>query len=222
MITVHKELIQGSEPWLAARCGLLTAGEMHFLVTPTLKVTSNEKERTHLWELLAQRITDYVEPAYVSDDMLRGMDDEVDALELYHENHSEIERVGFITNDKFGFVIGYSPDALVGGDGQVECKSRRAKFQVQTIVEGVIPPEYMIQLQTGLLVSERKWVDFVSYSGGLPMFVLRCYPIQKIQDAIVEAATGFDTRIKGNMVVYSQATKGLIPTERKIREEVIF
>jgi tetrahydromethanopterin S-methyltransferase subunit B len=215
-------MIQGSEEWAAARCGLLTASEMHLIVTPTLKAASNDKERGHLYELLAQRITQYVEPRYVSDDMLRGMDDEIDALELYSENHAKIERVGFITNDKFGFTIGYSPDALVGADGQVECKSRRAKYQVQTIVEGVTPPEYMIQLQTGLMVSERKWCDFVSYSGGLPMFVLRCYSIQKVQDAILEAATGFETRLASNLAAYSGAIKGLIPTERKTRDEVIF
>lgn len=220
MITVDKELIQGSEEWAAVRCGLLTASEMHLIVTPTLKAASNDKERSHMYELLAQRITEYVEPRYVSDDMLRGINDEVDALDLYGENHAKIERVGFVTNDKFGFVIGYSPDALVGDDGQVECKSRRAKFQVQTIVEGVIPPEYMIQLQTGLLVSERQWVDFVSYSGGLPMFVLRCHPIQKVQDAILEAANGFEVRLASNLTAYETSSAGLIRTERKNLEEI--
>jgi hypothetical protein len=43
---------------------------------------------------------------------------------------------------------------LVGADGLIECKSRRQKFQVQTIIENVgaetIPAEFMIQVQTGL------------------------------------------------------------------------
>jgi len=121
-ITYHKDLVQGSEEWLAARCGLLTASEMHLIVTPTLKAASNDKERTHLYELLAQRITGYVEPQYISDDMLRGMDEEITALDLYSKHHSKIDRVGFITNDKWGFTIGYSPDAVVGKEGLVECK----------------------------------------------------------------------------------------------------
>jgi len=70
-ITYYPELIQGSEEWHALRCGLLTASEMKLIITPTLKVASNEKERAHLYELLAQRITKYVVPTYVSDDMLR-------------------------------------------------------------------------------------------------------------------------------------------------------
>lgn len=81
-IIYHAELIQGSEPWHAARCGLLTASEMHLIVTPTLKPASNDKERAHLYELLAQRITGYVEPSYISDAMLRGHQDELDAITL--------------------------------------------------------------------------------------------------------------------------------------------
>ena len=72
-VTYHRDLLQGSESWLQARCGLLTASEMNRILTPTLKAASNDKERAHLFELLAQRITGYVEPHYVTDDMLRGM-----------------------------------------------------------------------------------------------------------------------------------------------------
>lgn len=219
-ITYHEELTQGSEEWAAARCGLLTASEMHLILTPTLKAASNDKERSHLYELLAQRITGYVEPRYISDDMLRGMDDEIAAVELYAKKYAPIERVGFITNDKWGFTIGYSPDALVGDDGLVECKSRRQKYQIQTIVENVVPPEYMIQIQTGLLVSEREWLDFISYSGGLPMFVLRVEPIAEYQEAIVSAATAFEARLAEKLAAYTQASKAFIPTERKIIQEM--
>lgn len=219
-ITYHKDLVQGSEEWLAARCGLLTASEMHLIVTPTLKAASNDKERTHLYELLAQRITGYVEPQYISDDMLRGMDEEITALDLYSKHHSKIDRVGFITNDKWGFTIGYSPDAVVGKEGLVECKSRRQKYQIQTIVDGVVPPEYMIQIQTGLLVSEREWLDFISYSGGLPMFAMRCYPMPEYQEAIVKAATAFEARLAINLETYMKASQDYIPTERKIIQEI--
>jgi len=219
-ITYHKYLVQGSEEWLAARCGLLTASEMHLIVTPTLKAASNDKERTHMYELLAQRITGYVEPQYISDDMLRGMDEEITALDLYAKHHSKIDRVGFITNDKWGFTIGYSPDALVGEHGLVECKSRRQKYQIQTIVDGVVPPEYMIQIQTGLLVSEREWLDFISYSGGLPMFAMRCYPMPEYQEAIVKAATAFEARLAINLETYMKASQDYIPTERKIIQEI--
>jgi hypothetical protein len=219
-IVYHADVVQGSEEWAAMRCGLLTASEMHLIVTPTLKTASNEKERAHLYELLAQRITRYVEPRYIGDDMLRGMDDEITARALYAKEYAPVQDVGFITNDRWGFTIGYSPDALVGEPGLLECKSRRAKFQVQTIIDGEAPADFMIQLQTGLLVSEREWIDFVSYSGGLPMFVCRVYPSPEYQEAIVAAATGFEERLAEKKAKYTANSVGLFPTERKIIEEM--
>lgn len=227
MITVFDEMIQGDDDWLAARCGLLTASEMYLIVTPTLKAASNDKERSHLYELLGQRITQHVEPRYVSDDMLRGQTDEVEAVEIYAKTYAPVERVGFITNDKWGFTIGYSPDCLVGGDGQVECKSRNQKYQVRTLIDYVyvdtIDPDFMIQVQTGLMVSERKWCDLISYCGGLPMATVRVFPDETVQAAILSAATAFEARIavaskKYDAVLASSAR--LIPTERKIEHEM--
>jgi YqaJ-like recombinase protein len=221
-------LIQGSDAWAQARCGLLTASEMKLIITPTLKIASNDKERAHLYELLAQRITSYVEPHYIGDDMLRGIEEEIYARATYAEHYAAVEEVGFITNDKWGFTIGYSPDGVVGFDGLVECKSRRGKYQIQTIVENLgidqgetIPPDFLMQLQTGLLVSERDWIDFVSYSGGLPMVVIRCRPDCKVQNAIVEAAGEFERRLADKLTIYNKASRSLIKTERRVEQEII-
>ncbi len=226
-ITIHAEMVQGSEEWAAARCGLLTASEMHLIVTPTLKAASNDKERSHLFELLAQRITRYVEPRYVGDAMLRGMDDEIDARELYAKTYAPVEIVGFVTNDKWGFTLGYSPDALVGDDGQIECKSRNQKYQVRTIVDYVsaetIDPDFMIQVQTGLLVTERAYCDLVSYCGGLPMATVRVFPDEKIQSAIIGAASQFETKLADKLASFNAILKSkarLIPTKRKIIQEM--
>jgi len=128
MIKVYQEVLQGSDEWYEMRRGLLTASEMKLIITPTLKVASNERERSHLFELMAQRITGYVEPSYIGDDMMRGWDEEIEARKLYSEKYAPVQEVGFITNDKFGFVIGCSPDGLVGDDGLIECKSRKQKY----------------------------------------------------------------------------------------------
>lgn len=224
MITYHPELIQGEDAWHAARCGLLTASEMHLIVTPTLKAASNDKERAHLYELLAQRITQYVEPSYVGDAMLRGHEDEIEAAALYAEHYAPVESVGFVTNDKWGFTIGYSPDALVGDDGLLECKSRRQKLQLKTIVEyfakGTIDPDFVIQAQTGLLVTERKWLDLVSYCGGMPLAKVRVFPDEKVQAAIVEAATAFESRLAVRLAEYNALLPMMLPTERKIMLEM--
>lgn len=229
MIKYHEEVTQGSEEWAAMRCGLLTASEMKLIITPTLKAASNDKERAHLYELLAQRITGYVEPRYISDDMLRGMEDEVEARLQYAKHYAPVTEVGFITNDKWGFTLGYSPDGLIGDDGLIECKSRGQKHQIRTLVDYVsadtIDPDFMIQVQTGLMVSERKWCDLVSYCGGLPMATVRVTPDEKIQAAILEAATAFEERLqaaqrKYDSVLLSKNAR-LIATERREIQEMI-
>lgn len=227
-ITYHNDLIQGSEEWHAARCGLLTASEIKLILTPTLKIAANAKERAHLWELAAQRISNYVEPQYIGDAMLRGHEEEILARALYAEKYAPVEEVGFVTNDKWGFTLGGSPDGLVGDEGLIEAKSRCQKYQVQTIVEewtgvAAVPEEFILQVQALLLVTGRKWCDFISYSGGLPMAVVRVEPDAKVQDAIIEAASKFEARI--NEVVADFATaveaRGHHPTERRVEEEMI-
>lgn len=221
-ITVHRDLIQGSDEWLAARCGLLTASEMRLILTPTLKVATNEKQRAHLWELAAQRITRHVEPHYLSDDMLRGMDDESVARDLYARHYAPVEEVGFVTNDRWGFTLGCSPDGLVGDDGMIECKSRRQRFQVETIMRGTVPDDYWLQIQTSLLVTERAWCDFLSYSGGMPMVRIRAEPDEVTQAAIIEAAASFEEQLASILAEYPDACASLrgIPTERRVEQEM--
>lgn len=244
-IIYYEDLVQGSDEWFAARCGLLTASEMHLIVRPPPKVETRIKkngepykqreytpaesaaESAHLYELLAQRITQYVEPRYVGDDMLRGKEDEIEAVALYSKSYAPVEAVGFVTNDKWGFTLGYSPDGLVGEHGQIECKSRNQKLQIRTLVDyvsgGAIDPDFMIQAQTGLLVTERAWCDLVSYCGGLPMATVRVLPDPPMQAAILEAASAFETRLAQTHDKYQSvlaSTARLIPTERKIYQEM--
>lgn len=228
-ITYYDELVQGSDEWREARRGMMTASEMKLLITPTLKTASNDKERAHLYELLAQRITGYVEPTYYGDAMLRGHEDEILAVEEYGKHYAKTTPMGFIVNNRWGLNIGYSPDTLVGNDGQVEVKSRNQKLQIRALLDhvavGEIDPDFVIQVQTGLLVSERKWCDLISYSGGLPMATVRVFPDEKIQAAILDAAKAFEERIAVAhakfVTLMSNKSVRLVPTERRIQPEMV-
>ena len=224
-IRYYKEIEQGSDEWYAVRCGVLTASEMKHLITgKTLKYADNPTSRTHLNELLAQRITGYVEPSYISDDMLRGKEDEIAARLAYSEHFAPVEEMGFVTNDKWGFVIGCSPDGLVGKDGGVEFKSRLQKHQVSTIIAGAIPEEHVIQVQTSMLVTDRPWWDYGSYCAGLPMDVIRAEADPRIQGAIVEAANAFENTLRERLALYEETLKSgrrrFIPTTRTIEQEM--
>ena len=222
-ITIHSAMIQGSDEWHAARCGLLTASEMGRIITAkALKPAANDKASAHLYELLAQRFTGYVEPTYVSDDMLRGQADEIEARALYARHHAAIDEVGFVTRAfGDGLVIGCSPDGLVGDDGLIEIKSRRQKFQAETIVSNAVPDEYVIQVQTALLVAGRAWCDFISYCGGMPLAVIRTWANEAVQEAILAAAQSFEATLTEKLAVLQARAGDLIPTERRIEQEMI-
>jgi hypothetical protein len=291
-IVTHSEYEQGSEQWLQARRGLLTASEMKLILsvqggglvaeyratgalpeklTPKkaqalaaigersgsvaqlafladvsdgvirglikdgaiekfetqeplrFSVPNDDRATGHLYELLAQRVTGYVEPHFQTFDMERGNFDEEHARAKYAELYGEVEEVGFITNNKLGFPIGYSPDGLVGEPGQIEIKSRVQKWQMQTFIESVatrsVPPEFLVQCQTGLFVTEREWIDFISYSGGMKMATVRCYPDPVIQEAIGNAAIEFERRLSEKLKIYEDLLASdarLADTERLI------
>lgn len=215
---------QGSDEWHAARCGLLTASEMKYVLTPTLKIADNDKTKTHVWELASQRITQYTEPSYIGDAMLRGWEDEITARDLYSERYDPVKEVGFVTNDKWGFTLGYSPDGEVTEkNGGIEVKSRIQKYQIQTIVENKMPDEFSLQVQTGLLVTGWEWIDFVSYSGGLPMATIRVFPDDETQAAIIAAASSFEAKVAKAVQSYHEiiaAGGRYIPTERRAATEM--
>jgi YqaJ-like viral recombinase domain len=203
---------------------MLTASEMKLILTPTLKIAANDKVRAHVWETAAQRISGYTEPSYYSDDMLRGHEDEVYARRLYAQHYAPVTECGFITNDRLGFMLGCSPDGLVGDDGLIEAKSRRQKFQIEAWATGEVHDDFILQLQGLLFITERKWIDFLSYSGGLPMWVSRVFPHPDIQSAIEEAATLFERAVAEKVAAYEAAlakADRIIETERTEEQEMV-
>jgi hypothetical protein len=214
-LTIHNDVEQGSPEWLQLRCGILTASTVGQLITPkTAKAASNDVSRALTAHLVAERLTGYVEPTFVSSDMERGHLDEPIARDLYSQHYAPAVEVGFMTNTVGGHRIGYSPDGLVGDDGLIEIKSRRQKKQLQTILADEVPLENMAQVQTGLLVSGRDWLDYVSYCGGMPLYVKRVYPNQQWFDAITAAVAQFEANAAVMTAAYNDRTLKAPTTER--------
>lgn len=221
-LTIIPNLIQGSDEWLEARRGIVTASVVGKLITPkTIRPADNPESRSLTRLLVAERITGWTDPTYISDDMLRGMDDEPLARMKYAEHYAPVKEVGFMVLERDGHKIGYSPDGLVGDDGLIEVKSRRAKIQLATLLDQQVPLENMAQLQCGLLVSGRQWIDYVSYCGGMPMWVKRVEPDGKWFEAITEAVAEFESNAEQMMSAYRVSITGLYPTERTSMEIVL-
>lgn len=208
---------QRSEQWLELRLGMVTASVVGTLVTPAnLKVASNDDSRKLTDLLAAERITGFNDdPTYQNLDMWRGEVEEPRARDRYAEHNGvTVEEVGFMVRKADGWTLGYSPDGLVGLDGLLEVKCPRAKAHLRTILDDEVPSGYMAQLQGALLVSGRQWIDYVSWSGGLPMWTKRVLPDDRWQEAIVEAVTACETAIEETRSKYEAAVDGLPMTER--------
>ncbi len=216
------DLIQGTDEWHDQRRGLVTASVVGKLITgTTIKPADNPESRGFTAMLAAERITGYTEPTYMSDDMIRGVMDEPRAVEKYSEHYAPVVTTGFMVRDYGTFRIGYSPDGLVGDDGLIEVKSRRQKKQLQTILANEVPPENMAQLQCGLLVSGRDWIDYVSYSGGMPMYVKRVTPDTRWFEAILGAVEKFEENAAQMTDAYQAAIEDLPATERVTDLEMV-
>lgn len=217
-ITTYPTLMQGTDEWFAARRGLVTASVIGKLLTATLKVADNDTSRGLALTLTAERITGNIDPSFLSADMWRGVEDEPVARDLYAERYAPVEQLGFIVRDFGGYRIGYSPDGLVGDDGLIECKSRLQKIHLQTILDDRVPDENMAQLQCGLLVSGRAWIDYVSYCGGMPLWVKRVTPDLSWQAAILAAVEALEESAADMTARYHAAVEGLPITERVDRD----
>ena len=209
------ELVQGSDEWLAARRGIVTASVVGQLITPkTIKPAANMESRALAALLVSERITGWTDESYVSDDMFQGHIVEPIVRDLYSRTYAPVTELGFMVRDDWGWRLGFSPDGLVDDDGLIEIKSRRPKKHLATILADEVPLENVAQIQAGLLVSGREWCDYLSYCGGMPMWRVRVLPDSRWFDAIAEAVETFETTATQMVHAYRAAVAGLPTTER--------
>lgn len=266
-LTIYRELVQRSEEWYEARCGLLTASAVGTFITSrplgaidyacpdcasaagdpcvskvkkagevgapiktahspratvaqqagesVLEVATGDTARSLTALLATERITRYVDETPATRDMWRGIESEPFARDKYaDENKVDVEQVGFMVRDFNGRKLGYSPDGLVGDDGLLEVKAPRAKNHLLTILADEVPAQHMPQLQAGLLVTGRKWIDFVSFSGGMPMFTKRVYPDNTWHAVILLALVQVEHDVSALVDRYLKAAEGLPMTDR--------
>lgn len=181
---------------------------------PVYTVAENETSRGLTSTLIAERVSGLTEDMPMTSDMWRGVAREPFAREAYAANYGAVEEVGFMVRTEDAWTLGYSPDGMVGDDGLLEIKCPRAKTHLRTILADEVPAHYMPQLQAGLLVSGRKWIDFVSFVAGMPLYRKRVFPSQEWSDAITAACTAFETTATQTVSDYFDRVANMPATER--------
>lgn len=175
---------------------------------PVYEVADNDTSRALTAALAAERIAGFTEDTAMSRDMQRGVWSEPFARDLYSGHYHQAVECGFMRLDEDGWTLGYSPDGLVLDDGLIEIKAPRSKTQLLTVVTDEVPAHYMAQCQAGLLVSGRKWLDFVSYVGGMHIYVKRVLPDPKWFAVIEAACRKFETDAAALVDTYSKRVDG--------------
>jgi putative phage-type endonuclease len=163
---------QRSPEWFAARCGVMSASNFDKLITSTGKPSTQIDG--YINQMIADKIIGYV-PSNGAEQpnaaMQRGTDMEPEARAYYELIATPVVEVGFCLHDEYEF--GCSPDGLVGDDGLLEIKCPSAHTQIEYIKSNSIPSKYVAQVQGQMLVTGRKWCDFLSYHPDLKPLLVR-------------------------------------------------
>lgn len=206
-IKYYHNIEQGTPEWHDLHRGIITASEISQILTPSLKTANNDKSRQLVYKKAAEVISGVVDDTFASSDMERGIMLEPFAVSEYEKHFNKVDGCGFVTNDRWEFKIGYSPDGLVGDNGLIEVKSPSRKKHVEYMATGEMPKEYVAQVQTGLLVTGRQWVDFISYYPGMAMVPVRVKPDAETHQSIIGAVTEFYAQLKEVVASYNKKAK---------------
>jgi putative phage-type endonuclease len=169
---------QGSEAWLAARIGLVTASRIADVIAKT-KTGPSMSRAGYLGELVAERLTGQsAEGGFMNDDMRRGLELEPEARMAYEIRTGRIvEEVGLVLHPTMR--AGASPDGLVD-DGLLEIKCPRTHVHIEYLLAGKPPAKYLPQMAWQCVCTGRAWCDFASYDPKMPealrLFVVRYTP----------------------------------------------
>ena len=161
---------QRSPEWHQARSGVPSASEFDKIVTSD--GSPSKQRQKYMYELVGQKLGALPEESYTNKAIENGILREADAREMYSRDVKPVVQVGFCIHDE-GY--GCSPDGLVEEDGLVEIKCPILSTHIEYLIKQKLPTDYVQQVQGQLLVTGRKYNDFVSYFPGLRPLVVRCY-----------------------------------------------
>ncbi len=180
-------LIQGSDEWLQARAGVITASRFSDARAKLTRASKNGKAGDpsgeaikYAWTIAMERVSGKpLDDTFVTWQMKRGTELEPQARIAYEGRFPcMVEESGLVLTDDRLF--GYSTDGFVDDDGMVEIKAPAACDKLGTIWTDPehAADEYIDQINGGLWITGRKWCDLIVYcpwleSVGKELFVKR-------------------------------------------------
>ena len=162
---------QRSPEWFEARLGVPTSSNFDKLITMAGKPSTQSKN--YMYKLAGEKVSKVIEDSYQNSAMLRGIELEDEARQMYQiVSGNAVEEVGFCITEG-DMICGASPDGLMGDDGLIEIKCPAVHTHVGYLMDNKLPSEYFQQVQGQLLVTGRKYCDFVSYFPGIKPLIIK-------------------------------------------------
>lgn len=159
---------QGSEDWLRARAGKITAS-MFKVARSKLKKTGEPTEAAlnYAFKVAVEAISGLpMDEGFETWQMRRGHDLEPEARDLYSiRTGNTVEVAGFVTTDCETY--GASADGLVAEEGGIEIKCLVSPERIREAILNHDITEWIDQVQGGMWITGRKWWDFIIYCPAL-------------------------------------------------------
>lgn len=204
---------QHTPQWYGARLFHFTSSELHKLLTkPKSGEGVSKTAEAYIYDKIAEELTNGTCLDYTQLDTKEvrwGNEWESKAREAYEERTGhKVTECGFV---EYSPSFGGSPDGLVGEDGGIEIKcpynsaNHARNLLMRTPADlKALHPEYYAQIQGNLLVTGRKWFDFISYDPRVqnPAFALKVLRIERDEKMIaeIEAAIARATEYRDNLL----------------------
>jgi len=165
---------QGTNEWLQARAGVVTSSEFKKVLAKGRGNAPSKTRQDYLLIKANESLTGLpVDEGFQSQWMLNGQERESEARATYEMiTDNEVKEMGLILDDAQR--IGTSVDGLVD-IGTLEIKCPKLPTHLNYLIANRCPPAYVAQVQRQLLITDRKWCDFVSYHPDAyePFFMIR-------------------------------------------------
>ncbi len=184
---IYKDIVQGSDEWLAIRKGRPTASRFSDIITAT--GLPSKSVEPYIRELIAECFCPDFSAWAGSIYTDRGVAMEPEAREAFSkETGLMVEQVGFVLSDDG--VCGCSPDSLIEGHkAGLEIKCPTPKAHVGYVLDGVLPSDYRQQVHGSMAITGLKEWHFWSYFPGmkpLHLIVKRDGYTDKVEAALAD------------------------------------
>ena len=197
------ECAQGSQEWLEARTGVITASRFKDAVDALKNGTPSAKSVSYAAQVAIERISRTPsDDGFTTWQMRRGTELEPMARMEYEVSTGNLASESGIALTEDG-VFGYSTDGFVGDDGLIEIKCPASPEKIVGMWATGDLSEYIHQIQGGLWITGRKWCDFIMYCPqlepvGKQLFLRRVERDDNFIDDMVEKLLAFKARVDAN------------------------